>query len=143
MAGFEETFMTIKDRRALRLRRVRAWSIAAMSIVLLQAAVGMNLPARADEPARPQAVDVSLITCGEFLRMPLAQALVLVGWIGGFYAGRINDTKVEMQAFVGETERIISLCGENQSARLMTLVDEDLRREQGLGDGADGLPPSP
>jgi hypothetical protein len=114
-----------------------------MSILLLQAPVGASVSARADEPAEPQVVDVSLITCGDFLRMPLAQALVLVGWIGGFYAGRINDTKVEMQAFVGETERIISLCGENQSARLMTLVDEDLRREQGLGDGADGLPPSP
>ena len=63
--------------------------------------------------------------------MPLAQALVLVGWIGGFHAGRMDDTNVEMQAFVGEAERVISLCHDNQPMRLMTLVDEDLRRRQG------------
>jgi hypothetical protein len=113
------------------LRIARTWSMAAMSVLLLQAHVGTSVPARADEPVEQQVVDVSLITCGEFLRMPLAQALVLVGWIGGFHAGRMNDTNVEMQAFVGEAERVISLCHDNQPMRLMTLVDEDLRRRQG------------
>jgi hypothetical protein len=32
-------------------------------------------------------------------------------------------------------ERVISLCRENESMRLMALVDQELRREQGPGHG--------
>lgn len=55
----------------------------------------------------------------------------------------MNDTKVEMPAFLGEIERIISLCSENQSMRLMTLVDEDLRGQQGPGQGPPPTAPPP
>jgi hypothetical protein len=113
------------------LRIARAGSMAAMSATVLQMHIGMSVSARADGLEKQGVVDVSLIICGELLRMPLAQALVLVGWVGGFYAGRENDTKVEIPAFVDEADRVISLCRENESMRLMTLVDEDLRRRQG------------
>jgi HdeA/HdeB family len=66
--------------------------------------------------------------------MPLARALV--GWVRGFYAGRKNDTRVEVLAFVDEAERVITLCRENESMRLMTLVSEDMRRKQGPGRGS-------
>jgi len=101
-----------------------------MLVIVLQAYVGMSLSARADDLEGQRVVDVSLITCGEFVRMPIGQALVLVGWVAGFFAGRTNDTKVEVLDFVDEAERVISLCRENESTRLMTLVDEDWRRKQ-------------
>ncbi|HVM80505.1 MAG TPA: HdeA/HdeB family chaperone [Stellaceae bacterium] len=122
--------MLTKSIRAPRPRFARAWRMAAMSVVILQAYVGMSLSARADDLEGQRVVDVSLITCGEFVRMPIGQALVLVGWVGGFFAGRTNDTKVEMLDFIDEAERVISLCRENQSMRLMTFVDEDWRRRQ-------------
>jgi hypothetical protein len=125
------------------LRIAGARSMAAMSVIFLQAHIGMSVSARADDLEGQRVVDVSLITCGEFLRMPLTQALVLVGWVGGFYAGRGNDTKVEMPVFMDEAERVISLCHENQSMRLMTVVDEDLRRQQGPGQGPPPTTPPP
>ena len=127
--------MAIKSIRAPRPRIARAPSMAAMSVIVLLAHVGMSFSARADDLEGQRVVDVSLITCGEFLRMPLVRAFVLVGWVGGFYAGRKNDTKVDVLAFADEAERVISLCRENESMRLMTLVDEDLRREQGPEQG--------
>jgi hypothetical protein len=106
-----------------------------MLVIVLHAHVGMSFSARAEDLKAQQVVDVSLITCGEFGRMPLPRALVLVGWVGGFYDGRKNDTKVEMLAFVDMAERVISLCRENESMRLTALIDQELRREQGPGDG--------
>jgi hypothetical protein len=109
--------------------------MAAMFVIVLHAHVGMSFSARAEDLKGQQVVDVSLITCGEFGRMPLLQALVLVGWVGGFYDGRKNDTKVELLAFVDMAERVISLCRDNESMRLMALVDQELRSEQGPGHG--------
>jgi hypothetical protein len=133
MAGRGGIIMAIRGIRARCPRIARARTMAAMSIIVLQAHVGTSFSARADDLEGQQVVDVSRITCGEFLRMPLARAFVLVGWIGGFYAGRKNDTKVEVLAFVDEAEKVISLCRENESMRLMTVVDRDLRREHGPG----------
>jgi len=101
--------MTTKGIRARRPRISRARTVAAMSVIVLQAHVGMSFSARAGDLEGRQVVDVSRINCEEFLRMPLARAFVLVGWIGGFHAGRKNDTKVEVLAFVDEAERVISL----------------------------------
>ena len=121
--------MAVKSIRAPRPRTIRARSMAAMLVIVLHAHVGMSFSARAE------VVDVSLIMCGEFGRMPLLRALVLVGWVGGFYDGRKNDTKVEVLAFVDMAERVISLCRDNESMRLMALVDQELRREKGPGHG--------
>ncbi len=63
------------------------------------------------------------ITCGEFGRMPLLRALVLVGWVGGFYDGRKNDTKVEVLAFADMAERMNSPIRDNELMRLMALVE--------------------
>ena len=63
--------------------------------------------------------------------MPLPRALVLVGWVGGFYDGRKNDTKVEVLAFVDMAERVNSLCRENESMRLMALVDRNCAASKG------------
>jgi hypothetical protein len=125
--------MAVKSIRAPRPRTTRARSMAAMSLILLHAHVAMSFSARAEALEGQEVVDVSLMTCGEFGRMPLLRALVLVGWVGGFYDGRKNDTKVEVPVFVDMAERVIFLCRENESMRLMALVDQELRRKQRPG----------
>ena len=136
MTGRRGGIVALKSIRAPRPRITRARSMmAATAVIVLHAPVGMSFSARAEDLVGQQVVDVSLITCGEFGRMPLPRALVLVGWVGGFYDGRKNDTKVEVLAFVDMAERVISLCRENESMRLMALVDQELRREQGPGHG--------
>ena len=68
-------------------------------------------------------VDMSSLTCGELLRVPVPQALIAVGWIGGFYAGLENDPKVNLRAFAEMADQIIALCRENESAGVMALVE--------------------
>jgi hypothetical protein len=68
-------------------------------------------------------------TIARFERMPLPRALVLAGWIGGFYAGLKNDTKVDVPAFVNNADHMIALCREHESMRLMALVEQELRRD--------------
>jgi len=125
--------MAIESARVPRLGFGRAQSTAAISGIVLHAYIAMSFSARAEDLRGQAVVDASLITCGEFVRMPLAPALVLVGWVGGFHAGQKNDTKVDLVAFVDEADRVISLCRENESMRLMSLVEEDLRHAQGPG----------
>jgi hypothetical protein len=70
-----------------------------------------------------QVVDMSSLSCGEFLRIPLPQALIAVGWIGGFYAGLKNDPKVNVLVFADKADQIIALCRENESTGVMALVE--------------------
>ena len=64
-----------------------------MLVIVLHAHLGTGSSGRPKDLEGQQVVDVSLITCGEFGRMPLLRALVLVGWVGGFYDARKNDQK--------------------------------------------------
>jgi hypothetical protein len=134
MAATGGTIMAIRGIRARCTRTTWARIMAAMSIVVLQPHVGTRCSARAHDFKDHEVVDVARITCREFLEMPVARAFVVVGWIGGFYAGRNNDTKVDVLGVADEADKIIALCRENESMPLMTLVDRDLRRQHGQGD---------
>ena len=68
-------------------------------------------------------VDMSSLSCGELLRIPLPQTLIAVGWIGGFFAGLKNDPKVNVLVFADKADQIIALCRENESTGVMALVE--------------------
>ena len=68
-------------------------------------------------------VDMSALSCADLLRMPLPEALIVVGWIGGFYAGVRNDPRVQLSIFADDADRILNLCRTNQSTSVMTLVE--------------------
>ena len=70
-----------------------------------------------------QVVDMSSLSCGELLRIPLPQTLIAVGWIGGFYAGLKNDPKVNVPALADKADQIVALCRENESTSVMVLVE--------------------
>jgi hypothetical protein len=125
------------------VRIILTKSIAALFAIALHLYLSIVSSAQADDmEGKPEVVDVSLITCGEFGRMPLPRALVLVGWIGGFYAGRNGDTKVEVHTFVDAAERVIAVCREHESMRLMVAVDEEVRRLAAPSDGTPAAAPN-
>ena len=114
--------------------RVRARTVAASFVVLFQAAVVFGSRARAEDIETPRVVDIASITCGDFERLSLPTALVLVGWIGGFYAGLRDDTKVDPSAFGDKADHVLTLCRGNESTTLMALVEQELRRDRGPAD---------
>jgi len=66
---------------------------------------------------------MAALNCADLLRMPLPEALIVVGWIGGFYAGLRNDSRVQLSIFADDVDRILNLCRSNQSTSVMTLVE--------------------
>jgi hypothetical protein len=140
MIGRRGVIMAVRRFRTRRLRAARLRRIAIVSIIVLYAHVEMSFSPRAEDLEEHRVIDISLVTCGEFGRMPLPRALVLVGWVSGFYAGLENDTKVDVPVFVEKAERVISLCRQDESMRLMTLV-EKLRHDQEPAE--ESPPPTP
>ena len=94
-----------------------------LSFVLLCAWVGIAGAVDAESPKENLIVDMSSFSCGDLLRIPLPQALVVVGWFGGFYAGLNDNPKVNVSMFVDNAEEVIALCRENESTRVMALVE--------------------
>ena len=103
----------------------RLWAARAAipSFTLVYAWLGIVNPVSAESPEGNRIVDMSSISCGELLRMPLPEALIAVGWIGGFYAGLKNDPKVDVPMFADKADQIIALCSENESTTVMALVE--------------------
>jgi len=109
-------------RGLLHLRCV-AQQTAFLCCVLLCVSLGTVNLVRAESLEGNRIVDISSLSCGELLQMPLPQALIVVGWIGGFYAGLKNDSRVDILMFAGDADQIIALCRKNESTSVMTLVE--------------------
>ena len=90
---------------------------------LIYACLGIVNLVSAESLEGSKVVDMSSLSCGELLRMPLPQTLIAVGWIGGFYAGLKNDPKVNVPVFADKADQIIALCRENELTGVMALVE--------------------
>ncbi|MDW6024034.1 hypothetical protein SAZ10_20000 [Mesorhizobium sp. BAC0120] len=84
----------------IRLRCTRR-DAAVLSFAVLYAWLSLVNLVSAENLQHKRVVDMSSLSCGELLRKPLPEALVAVGWIGGFYAGLKNDAKVNVPVFCG------------------------------------------
>ena len=104
-----------------QLRCARSRTGFFCSIVLC-AWLAIAKPLVAESLEDNPSVDMSALSCADLLRMPLPEALIVVGWIGGFYAGLRNDPTVQLSIFADDADRILNLCRTNQSTSVMTLV---------------------
>jgi hypothetical protein len=104
-------------------RRLWTAHAAIVSSTFLYAWLGVANLVSAGSPERNRVVDMSTLSCGELLRMPLPEALIAVGWIAGFYAGLKNDPKVNVPVVADKADQIIALCRENESTSVMALVE--------------------
>ena len=103
--------------------RCAAPQTAILCCVLLCACLKTVNLVRAESFEGNRIVDISSLSCADLLRMPLPEALIVVGWIGGFYAGLKNDSKVNVLMFAEDADQIIALCRKNESTSVMTLVE--------------------
>jgi len=106
----------------LHLRRAPSRTALLFSVALC-AWLAIAKPIGAQSLEDNPSVDMSALSCADLLRMPLPEALIVVGWIGGFYAGLRNDPRVQLSIFADDADRILNLCRTNQSTSVMTLVE--------------------
>ena len=114
-------------------RRVWPTRATVTFFTFLYAWLGVANLVSAGSPERNRVVDMSSVSCGEVLRMPLPEALIAVGWIAGFYAGLKNDPKVNVPVVADKADQIVALCRENESTSVMALVERTFHPLQAPG----------
>ena len=67
-------------------------------------------------------IDVSKITCDQFLQNKVANTRTIAVWLSGFHAGKRNDPVVDSQALERNADRVSRYCDSNRNVALMEAV---------------------
>jgi HdeA/HdeB family len=119
-------FAEYSQAMPLSIRRLWLSRVGILCFTFLCTWLGIVSIVCAESAEKSRIVDMSSLSCGEFLQLPLPQALIAVGWIGGFYAGLKNDPNVNVPEFADKADQIIALCRGNESTGVMALVERTL-----------------
>src|SRR6516164_3015400 len=79
-------------------------------------------------------IDVSKITCDQYMLDKVTDFRTIAVWLDGFYAGRRNNTVVDPAALQGNVAKVEKYCASNPGVALMRAVETTL----GGGDRAVG-----
>jgi acid stress chaperone HdeB len=79
------------------------------------------------QPVRAQVkVEVSQITCKQFLAFSVADPRDIAIWLSGYYHGKKNDTVLEPQELKDNFEKLKSACYSNYDVPVMQIVEKIL-----------------
>jgi acid stress chaperone HdeB len=79
-------------------------------------------------PARAQAtVDMSLISCDQFLKSSKERKEVLSSWMGGYFSAGKNLTSIDARYVVRNSQKVAKYCKTAASETLMSAVQRTWR----------------
>lgn len=81
-------------------------------------AAGLAVPSRAQTT-----VDVSAITCEQFLSFRVADPQQIAIWLSGYYHGLKQDTKLDVQTLQKNYDRLKSECFAKPKATLVQVIE--------------------
>jgi acid stress chaperone HdeB len=91
-------------------------------------AIAALLAALSAGPARAQLmVDMSLITCDQFLKSEPERKDVLVAWIGGYFSATKNLSTVDARYVTRNKAKVSSYCSKMRGETLMSAVQRNWR----------------
>jgi acid stress chaperone HdeB len=97
-----------------------------MNKVML-AASGLMLVVETALPARAQVtIDISKITCEQFVGYKIANPDNIAIWVSGFLHGKKNDLTLDTQAFAERAQKVKSYCIRNPKTLMMEAVETTL-----------------
>lgn len=73
-------------------------------------------------------VDVSKITCEQFLHNKVASNRTVAIWLSGYRAGQRNDPVVDTQAVDRNVGKVTRYCDKNRSVTLMQAVEASVQK---------------
>ena len=79
-------------------------------------------------------IDVSKITCDQYVLDQVTDFRTITAWLDGFYSGRRNNTVVDVQALGRIADKVEEYCRSHRDMPLMQAVETTL----GVGDRAVG-----
>jgi len=71
-------------------------------------------------------MDVSKITCDQFLQHKVGNPRFIAVWLSGFYAGKRNNPVVDIQTMESNADRVSEYCDWNRKMVLMLAVETTL-----------------
>src|SRR3954466_7395649 len=91
-------------------------------------AIAALLAASSIVPARAQTiVDMSLISCEQFLKSPQERKDVLSAWMGGYYSAMKNLATIDARYVVRNSKKIANYCRTARSETLMSATQRNWR----------------
>ena len=86
------------------------------------------LAALSATPARAQlVVDMSLISCDQFLKSPQERRDVLSAWMGGYYSAMKNLTTIDARYVVRNSQKVATYCKKAKNETLMSAIQRNWR----------------
>ena len=91
-------------------------------------AIAALLAASAAAPGRAQTiVDMSLISCDQFLKSPQERKDVLSAWMGGYYSAMKNLATIDARYVVRNSKKIATYCRTARNETLMSAIQRNWR----------------
>jgi hypothetical protein len=81
--------------------------------------VGIAAPATSQAQ---YAVDMSLLTCGQYLEMSPDQSRIYAAWMSGWFNQKMGYTYINLEAYERNVENVKAWCGVNPGALVMTAL---------------------
>ena len=94
---------------------MKAFGIAQLATA---AALTTVLPVQAQTT-----IDVSKITCAQWLTFEVADPKFIALWLSGYYNGKRDNTVVEVQAFQDDIKKLTKFCIGNPETFFMKAVE--------------------
>jgi hypothetical protein len=82
-------------------------------------------------PATSQAqiaVDMTLLTCGQYLEMSPDQSLIYAAWMSGWFNQKMGYTYIDLEAYERNVENVKAWCGINPGAPVMTALQRAIEK---------------
>lgn len=74
--------------------------------------------------ARAQVIlDVSRVTCWQFVTYKMTSPKYLAVWLSGFHHGKSGDTTIDMQTLVANADKLIEYCTKNPDVPMMQAAE--------------------
>jgi acid stress chaperone HdeB len=91
-------------------------------------AIATLLAALSAGPAGAQLiVDMSLITCDQFLKSEPERKDVLAAWMGGYFSATKNLSTIDARYFARNTSKVSSYCNKARNETLMSAIQRNWR----------------
>jgi acid stress chaperone HdeB len=98
--------------------------------ILLVYSLGFGASFAQTQAAQIQIVDISKITCNDFLKGSLGDIAIVSVWLSGYYHGRVHDTKIDLKKYVENSKIVADACASDLKQTVMQAIAKQTRTEK-------------
>ena len=66
-------------------------------------------------------VEVSQITCAQFVQQKVGPSRLIAAWLSGFYNGKNNNTQIDVQRFQTNLAKVERFCSDQKNFNMSVL----------------------